>query len=107
METKFKNVITVEGHGHSNRPPYLPEEGGALNAGWRTVDALVHISNILGTQGLQYNRDWYWESNGSSTIRLADDHYSSYESSYILSFKNSKDAEMAKFWLQLIVGDKT
>lgn len=100
--SKFPTVISVEGHGHTLRPQWTGEEGGALNAGWRTVDALVNISNKLGSAGLHYNVDWYWEHVGSSVRQYeSNDRWKDHESSYILSFKREKDAEQAKFWLEM------
>jgi hypothetical protein len=49
-------------------------EGGALNAGYTPVDALCHISNILGYHGLVYNEDWWWESFNRSQPDSRDWH---------------------------------
>jgi hypothetical protein len=54
--------LSIEVSKLSDRPNHLPGEGGALNAGYTTVDGLARISNTLGHLGLQYGRDFYWKS---------------------------------------------
>ena len=62
MTDKFKHYVTIPSRTFTDRANHLPMEGGALNAGYTPVDALCHISNILGHHGLVYNEDWWWES---------------------------------------------
>jgi len=45
-------------------------EGGALNAGYTSVDALAYVSNLLGNHGLIYRKDWWWEGMGSDKLHL-------------------------------------
>lgn len=56
----FQHTCHVEVAALSSRERYIPGGGGALNANYQQVDALSNISNILGTHGLKYNRDWWW-----------------------------------------------
>ena len=52
----------------SNRDRYIGEtsgdtvEGGALNANYRTVEAVAKVSAILGRSGYEYGQDFVWES---------------------------------------------
>jgi hypothetical protein len=63
-EQKFNHRVCVKHNGWTDRRNNLPMEGGALNAGYTPVDALCHISNVLGKHGLVYNQDWWWEGFG-------------------------------------------
>lgn len=54
--------LSIEVSKLSDRPNHLTGGGGALNAGYTTVDGLARISNMLGHLGLQYGRDFYWKS---------------------------------------------
>ena len=57
----FKYKTIVSSKNLTNRANHLPIEGGALNAGYTSVDALCMISNLLGRHGLTYNKDWWWD----------------------------------------------
>lgn len=61
---KFNHRVCIKHDGWTDRRNNLPMEGGALNAGYTPVDALCHISNVLGQHGLVYNKDWWWEGFG-------------------------------------------
>jgi len=61
---KFPNAITVNASNYTDRKNHLPGEGGALNAGYTPVDALCMVSNLLGSHGLRYNVDWWWDGFG-------------------------------------------
>ena len=56
----------------TDRKNNLPEEGGALNAGYTPVDALCKISNELGKHGLEYNKDWWWEGFNTDYVASRD-----------------------------------
>mgnify|MGYP003636333661 FL=1 len=61
----FDYRVSVDSSNWTGRENNLPQEGGALNAGYTPVDALCNISNQLGKHGLVYNIDWWWESFGT------------------------------------------
>ena len=50
----------------SNRDRYIGGtsgdtiEGGALNANYRTVEAVAKVSAILGRSGYEYGKDFIW-----------------------------------------------
>ena len=50
----------------SNRDRYIGEtsgdtiEGGALNANYRTVEAVAKVSTLLGKSGYHYGKDFVW-----------------------------------------------
>ena len=44
----------------TSRMGYLPIEGGGLNAGYVTVDAIANICTTAGNLGLQYGKDFIW-----------------------------------------------
>ena len=44
----------------TSRMGYLPIEGGGLNAGYDTVDAVANICATAGNLGLQYGKDFIW-----------------------------------------------
>ena len=75
MTTKLKPV-TLQIDKLSNRDRYIGEstgtsvEGGALNANYRDVDALVVVSNYLGELGYKYQKDWSWETVGLDEVEL-------------------------------------
>ena len=53
-EFKIKEKIAT------SRMGYLPIEGGGLNAGYDTVDAIANICTTAGNLGLQYGKDFIW-----------------------------------------------
>jgi hypothetical protein len=93
MTDKFKHHVTILAGTFTDRANHLPMEGGALNAGYTPVDALCHISNILGYHGLVYNEDWWWESFGRARLAglgTLDDH------NVNLRFKNKESIAFLK-----------
>ncbi len=66
----------------SQREPYSQEinetfgEGGALNANYRTVDALAFAANILGKADLTYRADFVFKTgdNGEILFDFRDQH---------------------------------
>lgn len=58
----------------SNREVYSKEinetfgEGGALNADYRTVEAIAIVSNLLGAQKLEYGKDFVFKTNSLEGI---------------------------------------
>jgi len=66
----FHHTVSVSISDFSDRPNHLPQEGGALNAGYTSVDALASVSNYLGNHGLIYKKDWWWEGMGSDKLNL-------------------------------------
>ena len=55
-------------HIHQNRATtrmgYLPIEGGGLNAGYDTVDAVANICTTAGNLGMKYGKDFIWAYAG-------------------------------------------
>ena len=47
---------------------YLPVEGGGLNAGYDTVDAIANLCATAGNLGMVYGKDFIW-----STANFDDD----------------------------------
>jgi len=44
----------------TSRMGHLPIGGGALNAGYDTVDAIANICTTAGNLGLKYGKDFIW-----------------------------------------------
>lgn len=45
-------------------------EGGALNANYRTVEAVAMICNHLGSMGLIYGEDFVWDGVSQDEIKI-------------------------------------
>lgn len=78
----FQHTVGVPISKFSDRPNHLQMEGGALNAGYTSVDALAYVSNLLGNHGLIYRKDWWWEGMGSDK---------NYQSILNLRFRDEKN----------------
>ena len=48
----------------TTRMGHLPVEGGGLNAGYDTVDAVANICTTAGNLGMQYGKDFIWSRQG-------------------------------------------
>ena len=78
----FKRTVVLKTADQSTRSPYLTDsqgnsvEGGALNANYRTVEAIAMICNHLGQLGLIYGEDFVWDgiSNDEIKIRYLKNH---------------------------------
>jgi hypothetical protein len=76
QQNKFKNELVLDTDKLSQRDHYIGEssgtsiEGGALNANYREVDAVAHLSNKLGQMGYIYGKDWYWEDSGCDELTI-------------------------------------
>ena len=64
---------------------YVPKGGGALNAGYDTVDAIANICTTAGNLGMKYGKDFIWshtdfDDNDDECISLLvkDDKYESF-----------------------------
>ena len=74
---RFQNSVTLDVDKISKRDEYIGQstrtsvEGGALNANYREVDAVAHISNQLGKLGYVYDKDWYWENVGCDELTIS------------------------------------
>ena len=44
----------------TSRMGHLPVEGGGLNAGYDTVDAVANICTTAGNLGMKYGKDFIW-----------------------------------------------
>ena len=75
-----KNATTRMGH--------LPIGGGALNAGYDTVDAVANICTTAGNLGMKYGKDFIWAYAGYQddgddledciTLMVKEDKYESF-----------------------------
>ena len=52
----------------TTRMGYLPVEGGGLNAGYDTVDAVANICTTAGNLGMKYGKDFIWASAGYEDV---------------------------------------
>ena len=48
----------------TTRMEHLPVEGGGLNAGYDTVDAVANICTTAGNLGMKYGKDFIWAYAG-------------------------------------------
>ncbi len=48
----------------TSRMGHLPIEGGGLNAGYDTVDAVANICTTAGNLGMKYGKDFIWAYAG-------------------------------------------
>jgi hypothetical protein len=69
----------------TTRMGYVPIGGGALNAGYDTVDAIANICTTAGNLGMKYGKDFIWshtdfDDNDDECISLLvkDDKYESF-----------------------------
>ena len=52
----------------TTRMGYLPVEGGGLNAGYDTVDAVANICTTAGNLGMKYGKDFIWAYAGYEDV---------------------------------------
>jgi hypothetical protein len=52
----------------TTRMGHLPVEGGGLNAGYDTVDAVANICTTAGNLGMKYGKDFIWAYAGYDDI---------------------------------------
>ena len=71
----------------TTRMGHLPVEGGGLNAGYDTVDAVANICTTAGNLGMKYGKDFIWAYSGYSdnedmdeniTLMVKEDKYESF-----------------------------
>ena len=71
----------------TTRMGHLPIGGGALNAGYDTVDAVANICTTAGNLGMKYGEDFIWAFSGYSdnedmdeniTLMVKEDKYESF-----------------------------
>ena len=72
----------------TTRMGHLPIEGGGLNAGYYTVDAVANICTTAGNLGMKYGKDFIWayagyEDSGDDleeciTLMVKEDKYESF-----------------------------
>ena len=71
----------------TTRMGHLPIEGGGLNAGYDTVDAVANICTTAGNLGMKYGKDFIWAYSGYSddedmneniTLMVKEDKYESF-----------------------------
>ena len=52
----------------TTRMGHLPVEGGGLNAGYDTVDAVANICTTAGNLGMKYGKDFIWAYAGYEEV---------------------------------------
>ena len=52
----------------TSRMGHLPVEGGGLNAGYDTVDAVANICTTAGNLGMKYGKDFIWAYAGYDDV---------------------------------------
>ena len=72
----------------TTRMGHLPVEGGGLNAGYDTVDAVANICTTAGNLGMKYGKDFIWAYAGYQedgddledciTVMVKEDKYESF-----------------------------
>ena len=72
----------------TTRMGHLPVEGGGLNAGYDTVDAVANICTTAGNLGMKYGKDFIWAHAGYQedgnelehciTLMVKEDKYESF-----------------------------
>ena len=72
----------------TTRMGHLPIGGGALNAGYDTVDAVANICTTAGNLGMKYGKDFIWAYAGYQedgddledciTLMVKEDKYESF-----------------------------
>ena len=71
----------------TTRMEHLPIEGGGLNAGYDTVDAVANICTTAGNLGMKYGKDFIWAYAGYEdsvdldeciTLLVKDDKYQTF-----------------------------
>jgi hypothetical protein len=85
--TQFMKEIEIKQKRATTRMGHLPIEGGGLNAGYDTVDAVANICTTAGNLGMKYGKDFIWAYSGYSdddamddtiTLLVKDDKYESF-----------------------------
>jgi len=93
--TRYMKEIQIKQKRATTRQGHLPIEGGGLNAGYDTVDAVANICTTAGNLGMKYGKDFIWSHTGFSdddamddtiTLLVKDDKY---ESLLHLALQNS------------------
>ena len=56
--------IHIQQNRATTRMGHLPVEGGGLNAGYDTVDAVANICTTAGNLGMKYGKDFIWACAG-------------------------------------------
>ena len=69
----------------TSRMGHLPVEGGGLNAGYDTVDAVANICTTAGNLGMKYGKDFIWSMQGYTddmeecvTLLVKEDKYETF-----------------------------
>ena len=60
--------IHIQQNRATTRMGYLPVEGGGLNAGYDTVDAVANICTTAGNLGMKYGKDFIWAYAGYEDV---------------------------------------
>jgi hypothetical protein len=85
--TQYMKEIQIKQNSATTRMGHLPVEGGGLNAGYDTVDAVANICTTAGNLGMKYGEDFIWAGTGYSddddmddtiTLLVKDERYESF-----------------------------
>ena len=60
--TQYMKELKIKERLATTRMGHLPIEGGGLNAGYDTVDAISNICTTAGNLGLIYGKDFIWSN---------------------------------------------
>ena len=60
--TQYMKEFKIKQKRATTRMGHLPIEGGGLNAGYDTVDAIANICATAGNLGLVYGKDFIWSN---------------------------------------------
>ena len=77
--------ILIQQDRATTRMGHLPIEGGGLNAGYDTVDAVANICTTAGNLGMKYGKDFIWSGTDWNdndddciTLMVKEDKYESF-----------------------------
>ena len=66
--TQFMKEVSIKEKRATTRMGHLPVEGGGLNAGYDTVDAVANICTTAGNLGMKYGKDFIWAYAGYEDV---------------------------------------
>ena len=83
--TRYMKEIQIKQKRATTRMGHLPIEGGGLNAGYDTVDAVANICTTAGNLGMKYGKDFIWSHTDYDdnmdecvTLLVKEDKYESF-----------------------------
>ena len=83
--TQYMKELKIKERLATTRMGHLPIEGGGLNAGYDTVDAVANICATAGNLGMKYGKDFIWSGtdwddgdDDCITLMVKEDKYESF-----------------------------